>query len=108
MAEKTAPSGPEVQRWTAKRKASLVIDVLKGKVTVAEVCRQHDLTPSDVERWIDEAQRGMENALRARPRDIREQYEGKVKDLQAKVGELVLERDALKKLSALLDSDDEI
>jgi hypothetical protein len=39
-----------------------------------------------------------------KPDALRDEYEGKVKDLQAKVGELVLERDALKKLSALLDS----
>ena len=105
MVEKSAEDG-EFQRWTAKRKASLVIDVIKGKTTIAEACRQHDLTPSEIEEWIDQGQRGLENALRARPRDVREEYEGN-KDLQAKVGELVLERDALKKLSALLGSDEE-
>lgn len=104
MAEKQGPEAPDIQRWSAKRKASLVLDVLKGKTTIAEACRQYDLTPSEVESWVDEGQRGLENALRARPQDVRDEYESKVKDLQAKVGELVLERDALKKLSALLDS----
>jgi transposase-like protein len=104
MAEKQGSELPDIQRWSAKRKASLVLDVLKGKTTIAEACRLYDLTPSEVESWVDEGQRGLENALRARPQDVREEYESKVKDLQAKVGELVLERDALKKLSALLDS----
>jgi len=25
--------GPEIQRWTAKRKAAVVLEVLKGKIT---------------------------------------------------------------------------
>ena len=59
---------PTVKRWTAKRKAAVVMDIFKGKTTVAEVARQHDLTVSEVESWIEEAQRNMENGFRARPR----------------------------------------
>ena len=65
----------EIKRWTAKRKTQVVLDILKGKTTVAEVARQHDLTPAEIERWVDEGISGMENNFRARPRDIREQYE---------------------------------
>ncbi|WP_445005657.1 DUF1153 domain-containing protein [Halomonas mongoliensis] len=53
---------------TAKRKAAVVMDIFKGKTTVAEVARQHDLTVSEVEGWTEEAQRSMENGFRARPR----------------------------------------
>ncbi len=101
MSEDNRMDMAEVKRWSAKRKASLVLDIVKGRTTVAEACRHYDLTPSEVEEWVEEAQRGMENALRARPRDIQEQYEARIKDLQAKVGELLLANDALKKLSAL-------
>lgn len=66
---------PTVKRWTAKRKAAVVMDIFKGKTTAAELARQHDLTVSEVEGWIDEAQRSMENGFKARPKDIREQYE---------------------------------
>ncbi len=31
------------------------MDIFKGKITVAGVARQHDLTVSEVEGWIDEA-----------------------------------------------------
>lgn len=43
----------------------------------------------------------MENNLRSRPKDVAEQYESQIKDLQAKVGELVLEVDVLKKAKRL-------
>lgn len=96
------------QRWTAKRKASLVMDIMKGKTTLAEASREHDLTPSEIQDWTEDAQKGMENALRAKPKDIHEQYQGKIKNLHAKVGELVLENDILKKLEALQRSQDEM
>ena len=87
----------EIKRWTAKRKTQVVLDILKGKTTVAEVSRQHDLTPGEVERWVDEGIRGMENNFRARPRDIREQYERKLAEAHAALGEKELEPKAVKK-----------
>ncbi len=61
-----------IKRWTAKRQSALVVEIIQGKTTVAEASRVHDLSPSEIEGWIDDAKRGMENALRANPLDIRE------------------------------------
>ena len=38
-----------------------------------EASRSFDLTPSEIEGWVEDAKRGMENSLRANPLDIREQ-----------------------------------
>ncbi len=54
----------EIKRWTAKRKSALVLEIIQCKTTVAEASRALDLTPSEIENWVDEAKRGMENALR--------------------------------------------
>ena len=62
----------EIKRWTARRKSALVLEIIQGKTTVAEASRQFDLAPSEIETWIDEGKRGMENALRAKPEDVRE------------------------------------
>jgi len=96
----------EIKRWTAKRKAALVMEIIQGKTTVAEASRSFDLTPSEIEEWVDEAKRGMENALRAKPMEIREQYEKQIKDLQEAYGEAMLELRARKKLQSLLGEDD--
>ena len=66
-----------IKRWTAKR-----------KTTVAEASRAFDLSPCEIEGWVEDAKRGMENSLRANPLDIREQYEKQLKDLQEAYGEL--------------------
>lgn len=96
----------EIKRWTAKRKSALVLEIIQGKKTVAEAARQFDLPPSELEDWVDQAKAGMENALRAKPEDVREQYERKLKDLQEAYGEAMLELRARKKLQSLLGEDE--
>ena len=96
----------EIKRWTAKRKSALVLDIIQGKTTVAEASCAYDLSPSEIENWLDDAKRGMENALRAKPEDIREQYERQLKDLQEAYGEAMLELRARKKLQSLLGEDE--
>jgi len=58
---------------------------------VSEASRAYDLSPSEVEKWVDDAKRGMENALRANPLDVKEQYERQIKGLQEAYGEAMLE-----------------
>jgi transposase-like protein len=96
----------EVKCWTARRKSSLVLDINQGKTTVAEASRQFDLPPSEIESWVEDGKRGMENALRAKPEDVREQYERQLKDLQEAYGKAMLELRARKKLSSLLGKDE--
>ncbi|AFI68991.1 DUF1153 domain-containing protein [Burkholderia pseudomallei] len=80
----------DIKRWTARRKSALVLDIIQGKTTVAEASRAYDLSPSEIENWVD-GKRGMENALRANPQDVKEQYERQIKDLREAYGEAMLE-----------------
>lgn len=96
----------EIKRGTAKRKSALVMEILQGKTTVAEASRAYDLPPSEIETWIDEARRDMENTQRANPLDIREPYEKQIKQLQEAYGEAMLELRARKKLQSLLSGDE--
>ena len=57
----------EIKRWTARRKSALVLEIIQGKTTESEPSRQFDLPPSEIESWVDDGKRGMENALRAKP-----------------------------------------
>ena len=96
----------EIKRWTARRKSALVLDIIQGKTTVSESSRQFDLPPSEIESWIDQAKAGMENALKAKPEDIREQYETQLKAQEA-YGDAMLELRARKKWDALSAKKDE-
>ena len=58
---------------------------------VAEASRSHDLSPSEIENWVDGAREVMENALRANPLDMKEKYEKQLKDLQEPYEEAMLD-----------------
>jgi transposase-like protein len=97
----------EIKRWTAKRKTALVLDIIQGKSTVAEASRSFDLPPSEIDAWVEEGKRGMENALRTKPLEVKEQYERQLRELQEAYGEAMLELRARKKLASLLGNEDE-
>ena len=59
-----------------------------------------------IEDWVDHGKSGMENALKAKPEDIREQYERQLKELQEAYGEAMMELRARKKLESLLGKDE--
>jgi transposase-like protein len=86
----------EIKRWTARRKTALVLEIIQGKTTIAEASRAYDLPPSELESWVDDGKTGMENALRANPQDVRDQYERQLKDLQEAYGQAMRELRARK------------
>lgn len=96
----------EIKRWTARRKSALVLELIQGKTTVAEASRQFDIPPAEIESWVEDGKRGLENALRAKPEDVREQYERQLKDLQEAYGEAILKLRARRKLASLLGKDE--
>lgn len=84
------------KRWTAKRRSALVLEILRGDLSVAEAARKHGLTVAEIEAWRERFLSGAENALRSRPLDDEAQKEREVKRLKQKVGELVMELDIIK------------
>jgi transposase-like protein len=85
----------DIKRWTAKRRATLVIEILRGQTTIADAARTHGLKASDIELWKDTFLTHGENALRSNPRDELEVKEKKIEQLHKKVGELTMEIDML-------------
>ena len=62
-------SSEPIERWTAKRRAALVVSILKGDTTAAEAARKYGLSVGEIGDWRERFQQGAENALRARPKD---------------------------------------
>ncbi len=83
------------QRSTAKRRAALVLSLLRGETTAAEAAGKHGLTVAQVEEWREVFLLGAENALRSRPRDEEALKDEQIKRLKQQVVELVLDLDIL-------------
>jgi transposase-like protein len=110
MAEDKKNQGAEApaddfKRWTAKRKAAVVLDLIKGVTTPAEVSRKHGLTVAEIEGWLEGGLRGLEDRLRSNPRDQEAAWAAEKKELYAKIGELTLEKEILKKTHRVLGKD---
>jgi transposase-like protein len=86
----------EVQRWTTKRKAALVLSIVKGETSIQEAARQHGLTVAEIEDWKERFFLGAENALRAKPKDDEALREEQIKKLKQKIGDLVMDIDILR------------
>ena len=84
------------QRWTAKRRAALVVEILRGDTSAQEAARQHVLTVAEIEQWKERFLAGAENALRSRPLDEEEMRDREIKRLKQKIGDLVMDIDILK------------
>lgn len=97
--------GPTPQRWTAKRKAAVCMEILKGKTTAAEVARMHGLTVADVEGWLGRFMHGAEEFLKAIPKEVEERHASEKKELLAKIGDLSMQVDVLKKANGLPSKD---
>jgi len=99
-------SNEDIKRWTVRRKSTLVLDIIQGKTTIQKASQAFDLPASQIEHWVEDGKRGLENGLRMNPLYVKEQYERRIKDLQQAYGEAMLELRVWKKPSPLCDEEE--
>ena len=69
MSNEQTRNDETLKRWTAKRRVTLVLEILRGETTAAEASRRHGLTIAEIEQWKERFLGGAENALRSRSLD---------------------------------------
>ena len=79
----------------------LILELITGNRKLVDACREHDLEQSEVESWMEVFLQSGERGLKVNVQDEQAQHECEIKDLRAKVGELVLVLDFRKKLQTL-------
>jgi hypothetical protein len=79
----------DFQRWTARRKVELLLQLIKGETKLVDMCREHDLKQSEVESWMEIFLKAGESGLKARTEDEEATPDREGRELRAKVGELV-------------------
>jgi transposase len=90
------------RRFTAKFKTQVVLDLLTGRRSVAQLCREYDLKEQVVTRWravfLDRAE------MLFRTETEREGHLERIAELERLVGRLTMELDIAKKASQLWGS----
>ena len=96
----------DIQRWTAKRRAALVMSILRGETSVQEAARKHGLTVAEVESWREKFLGAAENALKTRPKDEEGLKDQQIRKLERKVGQLVMDLDIAREALKLYPFDE--
>src|SRR5215207_5194751 len=81
---------------TPQFKAQVVLEVLAGLRSQAEVARQHKLKPELIARWKDIALEGLETLFQGG--EQRDQDQDRIAELERMVGRLTMELEVAKKL----------
>jgi len=63
---------------------------------VQDAAGRHGLTIIELQKWRDRFLLGAENALRERPRDLDALKDARIRTLERKIGELVVDMDMLR------------
>jgi len=48
--DKKGNSHPTIEKWTARRKADLVLEIIKGQKAIVDAVREHDLKQTDIQK----------------------------------------------------------
>ncbi len=93
---------PKHRQFTPEFKAKVVLEIIGGQKTAADICREHTLKSDLVSKWkaqfLAEAATVFERTDRADPQQTR------IAELERLAGKLSLELEIAKKASELLGS----
>ena len=83
------------RRFSGELKAKVALEALRGDRTLQEIASQHQVHPNQVGAWKRQAMEGLVEVFsKGAERRVRD-HESEVRDLHAKIGELIVERDFL-------------
>jgi transposase-like protein len=85
------------RKFETEFKRQLIAQIEAGQTTIGQAAHDHQISRSVIERWRVQYRN---NALVDLPSNRERQWEAENEKLRAKVGELVMQMDYLKKLQA--------
>lgn len=91
------------RKWTAEEKMAIVLEALRGQKSVAEICREHQISQSLFYRWRDKFLEAGEKALsNGAGKDETEVLRAQVEKLEKIIGRQTIAIEALKKTQGLI------
>jgi transposase-like protein len=91
--DKKRDNQPTIERWTARRKVDLVLEIIKGQNSIVDAAREYDLKQSEIQKWMQAFLEYGGQGMRINRKNAQSAYEEELKAHREKVGELVLQID---------------
>lgn len=89
------------RKFTPQFKSQVVLQLLSGERSMAELCREHQLTAQMIGSWKQQFLAGAIQAFENETTNNQEQ--ARIAELERMVGKLTMELEIAKKASSLLD-----
>ena len=87
------------RKFTAKQKVELVLASFRGDRSVAEICREHDLSETLLRRWRDQmVEAGAERFTDGQHRSIQAEQRRRIAELERALGKKTYELEISGKL----------
>jgi transposase len=87
-------------KWSAEQRIAIVLESMSTNISVAELCRKHNVTPNAFYGWREKFLEAGKLALArssSRNNDTGQELESENEKLKKLIGELTIANDALKK-----------
>ena len=88
------------RKWSAEEKLAIVLEGVKGKRTVADICREHQISQALFYRWRDKFLEGGKRAL-SNGVSGENAYKAEIEKLQKIIGKQAIQIEILKKTEEL-------
>jgi len=85
------------RNFSTEFKAKVALSAIRGDGTMAELASRYDIHPNMIAKWKRQALGGMKEGFGRNVHERDSNREAEIRTLQAKVGELLVERDFLAK-----------
>jgi transposase len=83
--------------YPSELKAKVALEALRGEATIAELASRYNVHPNLVATWKKKARAQVLAGFSGKQERQESSREAEIKELRAKIGELVIERDFLSK-----------
>jgi transposase len=87
------------KRYSAEFKAKVALEAIRGELTVAQLVAKHGVHQTLINGWKKQAMEGLAGVFSGRTEAVEAGRAEEVEKLHAKIGQLVVERDFLRRAS---------
>lgn len=87
------------KRYSADFKTKVALDAIRGELTVAQLTAKHGIHQTMISDWKKQAIEGLSTVFEIKPEGNDKTKEAEIEKLHAKIGQLIVERDFLVKVS---------
>ncbi len=91
----------KAKQYTAEEKTKIALEALKGEMTVAQISSKYGVHGTQICKWKQEALELMVSGFKEKSKPKDTSQEELIKQLYEQIGQVTVERDWLKKKSAL-------